>query len=281
VAVLDMNGKVAVITGGTSGIGLTTAELFVAQGARVVVAGRREARGARLAAALGGEAEFMRADVRVENDVRALIEHAMHRFGRLDCLVNNAGALPPTGGITDVDLIDLDEALRVHVRGAAAGIKHAARMMIGQGGGSIVNVSSIAGIRAGVGGVVYSTAKAAVAHLTRCAAVELGEHGVRVNSVSPGPIVTGIFGKAFGLADDIAEARTEAVRAAFERVLPQVQPLARVGASEDVASAILFLASDEAAFITGHDLVVDGGGVAGRTISTMRAQRAALAEALR
>ena len=203
-AVLDMNGKVVVITGGTSGIGLTTAELFVARGARVVVAGRREARGARLAAALGSEAVFMRADVRVEKDMRALIDHAVHRFGRLDCLVNNAGALPPTDGITDLDLVDLDEALRVHVRGAAAGIKHAARMMIGQGRGSIVNVSSIAGIRAGVGGVVYSTAKAAVAHLTRCAAVEMGEHGVRVNSDSPGPIVTGISGKAFGLADDIA-----------------------------------------------------------------------------
>lgn len=276
-----MDGKVVVITGGTSGIGLRTAELFVAQGARVLIVGRREAKGATLAAAFGEAVAYARADVRIESDVRAVIDHAVQHFGRVDCLVNNAGMLPPVAGIPDVDLADLDEALRVHVHGVLAGMKHAARVMIDQGQGSIINVGSIAGIHAGVGGVVYSTAKAAVRHLTRCAAVELGEHGIRVNSVSPGPVVTGIFGKALGLSDEMADARAEPIREAFQRMLPHVQALAQVGTTSDVASAILFLASNEAGLITGHDLVVDGGAVADRPADLLRAQRAALTAALR
>lgn len=274
-----LEGRVAVITGATSGIGARTAELFVTEGAHVVIAGRREDRGRRLAAALGEAASFVRTDVRVEAEVGAMVTHAVERFGRLDCLVNNAGTLASSAGIERIDLADFDAAIALHVRGVLAGMKHAAPVMIRQGSGSIVNMASIAGIQAGIGGVAYSTAKAAVLHLTRCAAVELGEHGIRVNAVSPGPIVTGIFGKGSGLCADAADERPDAVRSALAEILPQVQPLPWTGMTDDVAHAVLYLAGDRSRMVSGHDLVVDGGSVAGRTASTMRAHRAIFAGA--
>jgi NAD(P)-dependent dehydrogenase (short-subunit alcohol dehydrogenase family) len=274
-----LDGKVAVITGATSGIGARAAELFVAAGARVVIAGRRQEKGERLAAGLGGAASFIRTDVCVEADVEAMIEHAVERFGRLDCLVNNAGSLPSGAAVVDIELADFDTAIAVHVRSALAGMKHAAPIMIGQESGSIINMSSIVGIRAGIGSIAYSTAKAAVLHLTRCAAVELGEHGVRVNSVSPGRVVTGIFGKVLGLEDGTADEQADAVRAALDELRPQEQPIPRAGTTDDVAHAVLFLASDASSFVNGHDLVLDGGSVAGRPASVMRAQRAVFAKA--
>lgn len=276
-----LDGKVAVITGGTSGIGLRTAELLIMEGARVTIAGRKEVEGRCIAARLGDAAIYVRADVRSEADVEALIGQAVRRFGRLDILVNNAGTLVPGEDISHINIGRLDEAFQLHVCGVVAGMKHAARVMIKQGSGSIINMGSIAGIRAGVAGLAYSATKAAVLHLTRCAAVELGEHGIRVNSVSPGPIVTGIFGKAMGLTADEADARSDMTRKAFEQVLPQVQPLQRIGTVEDVASAVLYLASDDSVFVTGHDLVIDGGSVAGRPAALMRQQWAALTTSLR
>jgi NAD(P)-dependent dehydrogenase (short-subunit alcohol dehydrogenase family) len=273
-----LDGKVAVITGATSGIGARTAELFVAEGASVVIAGRREEKGRDLAQSLGAAARFVRADVAIEGDVRWLVEYTISEFGRIDCLFNNAGSLPTGASVIDLEMDDFDKAISVHVRSVLCGIKYAGRIMTRRRAGSIINMSSIVGIRAGVGSIAYSTAKAAVRHLTRCAAVELGEHGIRVNSLSPGPIVTGIFGKGSGLDTDAADTDRDKVLVALSQILPQVQPLPRVGTVEDVAHAALFLAGDDSSFITGHDLVVDGGSVAGRPASVMRSHRAAFAK---
>jgi NAD(P)-dependent dehydrogenase (short-subunit alcohol dehydrogenase family) len=265
-----LEGKVAVVTGGTSGIGARTAELFVAEGARVVIAGRRREKGKQVAAALGAAASFIRSDVSVETEVRAMIEHAVEKFGRLDCLVNNAGTGSRHVEIANVDLEEFDAAIGVHLRGVLAGMKYAVPVMAAQGSGSIINVASINGVRAGLGGHYYSAAKAASIHLTRCAAVELGEKGVRVNSLSPGPIVTGIFGKGAGFEHDEADERVEYAEAAIAAVLPRWQPLPRVGTVDDIAQAALFLASDASWLITGHNLVVDGGITAGWPVAVAR-----------
>jgi NAD(P)-dependent dehydrogenase (short-subunit alcohol dehydrogenase family) len=274
-----LDGKVAVITGATSGIGARTAARFVAEGAHVVIAGRRKERGESLAATLGEAASFIRTDVRSERDVEAMITHAVHRFGRLDCLFNNAGTPSSSATVADFDLADFDEAIAVHARSILAGMKYAARIMVRQGSGSVINMASITGLRAGLTGLAYSTAKAAILHLTRCAAVELGEFGIRVNSLSPGPVVTGIFGKGAGLDHAAADATADAVRPVFAEILPPIQPIQRMGTIDDVASAALFLASDESSFVNGHDLVVDGGITAGQPASVMRAHRAAFARA--
>jgi NAD(P)-dependent dehydrogenase (short-subunit alcohol dehydrogenase family) len=201
---LALEGKVAVITGGTSGIGARTAEVFVAEGARVVIAGRRKERGERLAQMLGEAARFIRTDVSVEADVKAMIDLAVDRFGRLDCLMNNAGMPSQFVAIADVDLQQFDAVIAVHLRAVLAGMKYATRAMAPQRAGSIINVASVNGIRAGLEGHYYSAAKAASIHLTRCAAVELGEKGIRVNSISPGMTVTGAFGKCGSMTPDPA-----------------------------------------------------------------------------
>jgi NAD(P)-dependent dehydrogenase (short-subunit alcohol dehydrogenase family) len=149
-------------------------------------------------------------------------------------------------------------------------MKHSSRVMAAQGSGSIINVASINGSRAGLGGHYYSAAKAAVIHLTRCAAVELGEKGIRVNSLSPGPIATGIFGKGAGLAPDDADQQVELAEAALAAILPRWQPLPIVGSADDIAQAALFLASDASRLISGHNLVVDGGISAGWPVSVAR-----------
>src|SRR5579863_1851227 len=212
--------KVAVITGGTSGIGARTAEVFVAEGAKVVIAGRRQDRGEKLAGKLGHAASFIRTDVSIEADVKAMIDHAVDRFGRLDCLVNNAGRGSQFATIADVDLEQFDAVIAVHLRAVLAGMKYASRVMATQGTGSIINVASVNGIRAGLGGHYYSAAKAASIHLTRCAAVELGEKGIRVNSISPGMTATGAFGKYGGMTTDEADDHPEYAEAAIGAILP-------------------------------------------------------------
>lgn len=271
--------KIAVVTGGTSGIGERIAALFVAEGARVVIAGRRRDRGERLAATLGSAACFVRTDVTVEAEVRAMIAAAVEKFGRLDCLVNNAGAGSQRAAIAEADLAQFDAAIAVHLRAVLAGIKYAAPVMTAQRAGSIITVASINGLRAGLGGLYYSVAKAAAIHLTRCAAVELGEHGIRVHTISPGPIATGIFGKGAGLDPGEADERTDLAEAAIAAVLPRWQPLPNVGTADDIAQAALFLASDAARLVSGHNLVVDGGITVGWPVAVARADIALFREA--
>lgn len=268
-----LKGKVAVITGGTSGIGERTAEIFVAEGAKVVIAGRRKDRGERIAQRLGSAASFLQTDVSVEADVKAMIDHAVEHFGRLDCLVNNAGRSSQYATIPEVDLKEFDAVIAVHLRAVLAGMKYAAPIMAAQASGSIITVASVNGIRAGLGGHYYSAAKAASIHLTRCAAMELGEKGIRVNSISPGMTATGAFGKFLGWPTDEADDHPEHAEAAIASVVPRWQPLQSVVRTDDIAQAAVFLASDASRMITGHNLVVDGGISAGWPIAAARPDR--------
>jgi NAD(P)-dependent dehydrogenase (short-subunit alcohol dehydrogenase family) len=259
-----LDGKVAVITGATSGIGLHTAELFVAEGAKIVIAGRRAPEGEALANKLGATCIFRQTDVTVEAQMKALIALSVEKFGRIDCLFNNAGGPAQTGGIEGLEVERFDAAMATLVRSVMLGMKHAAPHMRKQGAGSIINNGSIAGRLAGFSSsMVYSAAKAAVIHLTKCVAMELGEANIRVNSISPGAIATGIFGKALGLSVEAAE-KTPAV---MREVYKSAQPIPRAGLPEDIAQAAVFLASDESSFINGHDLVVDGAMTSGRNWS--------------
>jgi NAD(P)-dependent dehydrogenase (short-subunit alcohol dehydrogenase family) len=277
----SLEGKVAVITGGTSGIGARTAEVFVANRAKVVIAGRRAEKGEALVRKLGAAASFRRTDVTVEAEIKALIDHVVSRFGRLDCLINNAGTGSKRVALAELDLDDFDAAIAVHLRAALAGIKHAVRPMTAQKSGSIINVASINGMRAGLGSIAYSLAKAGAIHLTRCAAVELGELGIRVNTICPGPIATGIFGKGAGLEADEADSRTDLAAATIAAVLPRWQPLPRVGIADDIANAAVFLASDASSLVTGHNLVVDGGITAGWPAAVASADIALFRQAFR
>ena len=249
----NLLGKIAIVTGGTSGIGERIVEVFVAEGAHVVVAARRQDEGAALEKRLG--VSFIRTDVAVEADVKAMIDYAVARFKRIDCLINNAGSGSPTVGIAEVDVATFDQVMAVNVRGVFLGIKHVAPIMVSQRTGSIINIASIAGLRGGLAGHAYSAAKGAVLALTRSAAAELGEQGVRVNSISPGGIVTGIFGKSAGVAGAAAEQVSDVVKELFTGL----QPIPRAGVTDDIARGCLYLASDGASFVNGHDLVIDGG----------------------
>jgi NAD(P)-dependent dehydrogenase (short-subunit alcohol dehydrogenase family) len=259
--------KVAVITGATSGIGLRTAEVFVAEGAKIVVAGRRNAEGEALAARLGSACIFRQTDVIQEEQIKVLIQTTVEKFGRIDCLFNNAGGPAQTGGIEGLDAGRFDAAMATLVRSVMLGMKYVAPHMRRQGSGSIINNGSIAGRLAGFSSsIVYGAAKAAVIHLTKCVAMELGEAGIRVNSISPGAIATGIFGKALGLSVDAAEKTSAIIRETFKTA----QPIQRAGLPEDIAYAAVFLASDESSFVNGHDFVVDGGMTGGRNWSAQQ-----------
>lgn len=259
---MQLETKVAVVTGGTSGIGRRIVARFREEGAEVIFTGRRAVLGAEVEGETG--ASFIEADAASEEDARRVVRAALERHGRIDVLVNNAGGPAPVGPIEGLPMEGLDRAMAVHVRGPLAHIKYAAPAMRAARSGSIVNIGSIAGHRAGYSSsMIYSVAKAAVIHLTRCAAMELGEEGVRVNSVSPGVIATGIFGKAMGLADDAADATVEKVK----EHMATMQAIPRAGLTDDIAAAVLFLASDEAGFINGEDIVVDGGVIWGRRAS--------------
>lgn len=253
--------KVAIVTGGTSGIGRKTVEVFAHEGASVLIAARREKEGRDLADSLGDRVEFIQTDVSREADIQQMIAHAVERFGKLDCLFNNAGCPAPVGSVETIPLKGYEAAMSVLLGGVLMGMKHAAPVMGRQGFGSIINNGSIAGILAGYSSsIVYSAAKAAVIHLTKVVAMELGEKNIRVNCISPGGIATGIFAKAMGAPVQEAEKSIEIVKLG----LAGMQPIPRAGLSEDIAAAAVFLASDDSTFITGHNLVVDGGVTGGR-----------------
>ena len=268
--------KVALVTGGGSGIGEATVRLFVAEGAAVVIADIQDDRGRRVAGELGPRAAYVHADVSREGDVQAAVAETVRRFGRLDCMFNNAGYGGVGGRIAEIPVAGFDETLGVLLRGVFLGMKHAAPVMKAQGSGSIISTASVAGMVSGLGPHVYSAAKAAVIHLTRSVAMELGEHNVRVNCICPGGIATPIFGKGLGLSIE----RAEAIVPLMKGVLENLQPIKRSGLPDDIAQAAMWLASDDATFVNGHALVVDGGLIGGRSWSESQLRRSALRQAL-
>ena len=271
-----LDGKVAVITGGASGIGAAAVRLFVEEGCRVVIADVQDDKGTRLADELGKSSAYLHADVSRESDVSGAIAHALSRFGRLDCLYNNAGLGGVSGPIAEIPVDGYDQTMGVLLRGVFLGMKHAAPIMKQQGSGSIISTASVAGLQAGYGPHIYSAAKAAVVHLTRSVAMELGESGVRVNCICPGGIATPIFGAALG----VSGAEADRVAETMKVLLTAFQPIQRAGLPEDIARAALWLASDDSSFVNGHALVVDGGLIGGRMWSVVQEQRQQLRAAL-
>lgn len=251
-----LSGRTAVITGGASGIGAATARMFVAEGARVLIADMRPEPGEALARELGDSAAFRRVDVTRESDVQNAVEEALRRWERLDCMFNNAGFGGKLGPIESTSVEDFDLTFDVLLKGVFLGIKHAARAMRRQGGGSIINTASVAGLKTGESPHLYSVAKAAVIHLTKSVALELGEVGIRVNCICPGIIATPL---AAGRADTSQEQLDK-----LGHAMRNAQALGRVGQPEDIARAALWLASDESSWVTGTAQVVDGGAAAGR-----------------
>jgi NAD(P)-dependent dehydrogenase (short-subunit alcohol dehydrogenase family) len=250
-----LDGKVAVITGGCSGIGLGAVELFVKEGARIVAADLQDDKGAALEKGYAGKVRYAHCDVTREDDIAAAVALAKSEFGGLDVLFNNAGHGGTPTGVADMSAEGWDATFALLVRGPALGMKHAAPLMVERGGGSIINTASIAGLQAGFGPLAYSTAKAAVIHMSRCAAGELSPQKIRVNAICPGLIATSIFGASMGLPREVADQ----MAARVAEVGPKIQPIPKSGLPEDIARAALYLASDDAEFVTGTHIVVDGG----------------------
>ena len=255
-------GKVALITGGTSGIGEASVELFIKEGCKVMIAGRNAGKGAAMVQALGANARFVAADVTREADIKAAIDATVEAFGRLDCLFNNAGG-PTAGGPMTVTGEDFGYAMNLLLGSVVFGIRHAAPIMQAQGRGSIINNSSVAALRGNMGGYLYSIAKAGVKRATEMAGMELGQYGVTVNCISPGAIATPIFFGGSQVSAGLEPAHAAAKMEKLTRNLAKATPLHRSGLPHDIATAALFLASDEGAYINCHDLVVDGGMIAG------------------
>jgi NAD(P)-dependent dehydrogenase (short-subunit alcohol dehydrogenase family) len=242
----ELAGKVAIVTGGASGIGRATVELFVKEGANVVIADVNADGGEDLSDALGDAAAFKRTDVSSADDVQAAVDFAVDRFGGLHVMFNNAGIAGTSRRFLSDDLRDFQRVVDVNLLGVLLGTQRAARHMAANGGGAIVNTTSIAGINAGAGYTAYRATKAAVIHTTRSMAIELAEHNVRVNCVAPAHIAT-----AINTNYDV------------RRIVRLMQPLQRLGTPEDVANTVLFLASDRSAQVTGVVFPVDGGTTAG------------------
>jgi NAD(P)-dependent dehydrogenase (short-subunit alcohol dehydrogenase family) len=264
-----LEGKVAIITGGSSGIGEAAVRLFVNEGCKVVIADRSIEAGMRLAENLGSSALYQRTDVTEEDDIRNAVERAVASFGRLDCMFNNAGISGTLKPIEDVSVEEYERLTAVNLKGVFLGMKYAAPVMKRQKSGSIINTSSIGSLMAENAPHIYCAVKAAVNHLTRCVANELGGWNVRVNSLCPGAILTPIFTKD----KDLSEEETKEVMKKVEEGLSQYQPIPRAGLPEDIARAALWLAGDESTFVTGINLVVDGGATCGEKWSFMMQQQ--------
>lgn len=244
-----MSTPVVLITGGLTGIGRAAAVAFAKKGAKVVVAGRRDEAGTTLAKelrGLGAEAEFINADVRKEDDVRTLIDKTVARFGRLDVAVNNAGTEGRPSPITDQTAESYAATFDTNVLGVILSMKHEARVMQGQRSGTIINISSTYGHEGAAGASLYVGSKHAVEGITKSVALELATSGIRVNAVEPGATDTGMLTRFTGTPENKA-------------ALVTTVPMARLGIPEEIANAIVFIASDEASYITGHVLHVDGG----------------------
>lgn len=250
-----LEGKVAVITGGVSGIGLGTVELFLAEGAHVVAADIQDEKGAMLEKRFPGRLRYARCDVTVEDQIAAAMQLAKTEFGGLDILFNNAGISDAMRTIPEIEAERWTWIYDVLVRGPALGMKHAVPLMLERGGGSIINTASIAGLQAGWGPIAYSSAKAAVIHMSKVAAAQLSPQKIRVNAICPGLIATSIFGASLGLPREVADQ----MAARVVEFAPKVQPVPKAGMPEDIAQAALYLASEASAFVSGTHLVVDGG----------------------
>lgn len=250
-----LEGKAALITGAASGIGEGMATRFVAEGARVLVADLDVSRGEEVAGRLG--ARFVRCDVTVEADIAAAVQASLDAYGRLDVCVANAGFGGVTGPITDLDEDGFDRTVAVLLKGVAFAMKHACAAMQATGGGSVISTSSVAGLMGGMGPHIYSACKAAVIGLTRSVALEQGPFNIRVNCINPGGIATPIFAKGLGVeADPVA---AEEVLALVTAGVSAGTPLGRIGTPADIAAAAVWLASEDAAYVTGQTIVVDGG----------------------
>lgn len=245
-----MNQPVVLITGALTGIGRATAIAFAREGNRVVVSGRREEAGQALAAelrALGAEAEFLRADVRFEAEVRNVVEQTVERFGRIDVAVNNAGTEGQLAPIVEQSAANYEDTFAVNVLGTLLSVKHEMRAMLAQGSGSIINLSSIAGQVGIAGASVYAASKHAVEGITKSAALEGATAGVRVNAVAPGPVATEMLDRFVG--------GSEEGKAGFLSTIPA----RRAATPDEIAQTIVFLASDKARYLTGQSIAVDGG----------------------
>jgi meso-butanediol dehydrogenase/(S,S)-butanediol dehydrogenase/diacetyl reductase len=258
-----LNGKVAIITGAASGIGRAAATLFAREGAKLVLAdvneeGLKET--LKLAKKKGGQVVVKRTNVAVEDEVKGLINLALRTYSRIDILCNNAGIAGQIANLEELDGHDWEKVFEVNVLGAVFATKHVAKHMQGRRSGAIVNTASVAGIRSGAGGNAYSASKAALINFTQTAACDLGGYNVRVNAVCPGLIETGMTKPFFDLARERGKVAKLGSRC----------ELRRYGQTEEVAYAILFLASDEASYITGQALPVDGGNTASLNLPGMK-----------
>lgn len=251
----QLQGKVAVITGAASGIGLATAELFVAEGAKVLAADIDELAGQALAARFPQALHFMRCDVTDPAQIRQAIDGAAQRFGGLDILFSNAGAGGALAGVEGFEPDAWDRTHALLLRSVAAGAAYAVPHLKARGGGSIINTSSVSALQAGFAPLAYSVAKAGVLHYTRVAAAELSAHKIRINAIVPGFIATNIFG---GIMNQDAEGSRRIAEQVAQKS-GSANPVRRAGLPQDIAQAALFLASDAAGFITGTHLTVDGG----------------------
>lgn len=254
-----LDGKTALITGAASGIGAATSRLFVEEGAKVLLTDIMDELGAALADELGSNARYMHVDVSIESQVEKAVKYCVNEWGKLDVVFNNAGIGGVLGSITDITEQGIDKTIDVLFKGVFYGVKHATIAMKKQGHGSIINNASTAGIRTGNGPHIYSACKAAVIQLTRTVASEIGKDGIRVNCVCPGGIVTPIFLRGLGYSQEVAEANLDVL----ERMLGRSSHLGRCGTPMDVAKAVLWLASDDSAYVTGQPIVVSGGSTNG------------------
>ncbi|MCW4012695.1 MAG: glucose 1-dehydrogenase [Candidatus Bathyarchaeota archaeon] len=250
--------KVALITGSASGIGEATARLFTAEGATVVMADIQDERGKRVADEIG--VDYLHVDVSKETDVVKAVDYVVEHHGRLDCIFNNAGIAGAVGPLDSVTVEMFDRTIAVNLRGVYLGTKYAARVMRKQGGGSIINTASTAAIRTGYGNHIYSASKAGVLQFTKSVAMELGEQNIRVNCVLPGFIPTPMIALARGVPVEEADSKLPIIEDAFRAA----QPIRRSGSVDDIAKAVLWLASDDSSFVNGQALVVDGGVTGGR-----------------
>lgn len=267
----ELTGKVAIVTGGAAGIGAAVVERFVSEGARVLVADLDEERGEAAVARYGDAAVFRHTDVGDVRQVEALVEWALVVFGRLDVMCNNAGVPGAMHkSLLHDDFADFQRVLGTNLLGVMAGTRFAAIHMADNGGGSIINMSSIGGIQAGGGVQTYRASKAAVVHFTKSAAIELAQYGIRVNCIAPGSIPTQLLSSsAAGMSAEREVRFTRAVRESMQAD----RPLPRDGTPEDVAHAAVYFAGDRSAYVTGTVLPIDGGTVAGKPLRIRRKDR--------